>query len=186
MIRKHKTFYLIFLLTVFFSCGLPYRKLDSGNGNSVPKKGYVWMNESKFDSDIYKQLNSSFFYELADEYWSDKNFIKTRSIQYGTLWKKKLQFYPNGKLRRFASKFADPNPEITGNRGIIYKDNNQIKIDFFERTPGNSPEINTYTVKIEGDYIYMFKSTIVKEKLCEVFKKSDSLSDDYNKYPAIW
>lgn len=186
MAKKKKLSYLIALLTIFFSCSVSHRKLNNGEGNSVPKEDYVWTNQSKFNSETYNQIDTDYFYELVEEYWSDNKFGKVRNAQYETLWKKKLQFYSNGRVRRFASKLADPNPEITGNRGIVYNEQNNLKIDFLEGVSNNRIVINSYKVKVEGEYIYMFKTSIQNEKYCSVYKKSDFVNDEYRKYKADW
>jgi len=184
MIRKDKTLYLIFFLLLFFSCSVPHRRLNNGKGNSVPKENYVWKNQSKFDTILYKKIDIDFFYELVDEYHSDKSFKKTRKIEYGTLWKFKIQFYPNGRLRRFASKYPYENPEIEGNRGIIYKCNEKIKLDIMEGVSNNRIAINTYRVKISGDTIFVLTSYY--DPTCYVFKKCNKIPDSYKSYKVNW
>lgn len=186
MTKKMKFPCLIISLTLFISCSVAHRKLDNGKGNSVPKPGYIWANESNFNQLIYKQIDSSYFYELVEEYWSDSQFKKVREANYETLWKKKLQFYSDGRVRRFASKLANANPEITGNRGIIYGTPNNVKIDFLEGVSNNKIVINTYKVKLEGDYIYMYLPSLQNQKYCLVYKKSDFVNDDYKKFKANW
>lgn len=186
----HLRFICLFLSPLlFFSCSLAHRKLDNGKGNSVPKEGYAWTNQSKFDSEIYQQIDPDFLYELVDEYWCDNNFKKVKNIEYGTLWKKKLQFYPNGQVRRFASKMANANPEITGNRGVIYKERNEIKIDFFEGVSNNRLTVNTYLVQVKDNKIYMFETSglgFAKDRQCLVFEKNEVVNTEYKNYKAEW
>lgn len=58
---------------------------------------------------------------------ADKNYKKLRDI--GKDVERSIQFYKNGRVRFFSFGYTDPNPEITGRRGIIYKKNGKIKID---------------------------------------------------------
>ncbi|MDR1876430.1 MAG: hypothetical protein LBQ84_02260 [Flavobacteriaceae bacterium] len=112
----------------FIGTCIPTKELS--DGNKVPSKGYKFANKNKFDSSIYEVIDPNYFYELIDEYLADRNYKKVRDI--GTFLTPNLQFYPNGSVRELRKTYMDPNPDISGNRGIIYKQNNKIKIDFYD------------------------------------------------------
>ena len=99
-----------------------------------------------------------------------------------------LQFYENGRVRFLYYMNADP--EITGRRGIIYKKNNKIKIDTDFANQGGTISKGSYSVKIEGDYIFLLDDNFLvprNEYICFVYKKSDEkVPEDWKKYPSDW
>ena len=99
-----------------------------------------------------------------------------------------LQFYENGRVRFLYYMNADP--EITGRRGIIYKKNNKIKIDTDFANQGGTISKGSYSVKIEGDYIFLLDDNFLvpgSEYICFVYKKSDEkIPEEWKKYPAEW
>jgi hypothetical protein len=80
MAKKKKLSYLIALLTIFFSCSVSHRKLNNGEGNSVPKEDYVWTNQSKFNSETYNQIDTDYFYELVEEYGKTTNLERLEML----------------------------------------------------------------------------------------------------------
>ena len=119
---------------------------------------------------------------------ADKNYKKLRDI--GEDVERSIQFYKNGRVRFFSFGYTDPNPEITGRRGVIYKKNGKIKIDTQFANQSGDIFKGSYSVKIEGDYIFLLDDNFLvpgSEYICFVYKKSDEkVPEDWKKYPADW
>jgi hypothetical protein len=86
----------------------------------------------------------------------------------------------------------DPNPDIHGNRGIIYKQNNKIKIDFYDIFSSDGRKrIITYLVKVENDRLYVLEYlfmdyVFMNQMLCYVYEKKDKVPEGYKNYEADW
>ena len=179
---------LIMLLGfVIISCfPSPYYRL--ADGRKVVKSKYK--NIKYFDANIFNEIDVNFLYKKVDYYMADKNYKKLRDI--GKDVERSIQFYKNGRVRFFSFGYTDPNPEITGRRGVIYKKNGKIKIDAQFGNQSGDVYKGTYSVKIEGDYIYLrrFQKVFFSESselLCFVYKKSDEkVPEDWKKYDADW
>ena len=178
---------IVLLGFVIISCfPSPYYRL--ADGRKVIKSKYK--NIKYFDANIFNEIDVNFLYKKVDYYMADKNYKKLRDI--GKDVERSIQFYKNGRVRFFSFGYTDPNPEITGRRGIIYKKNGKIKIDTQFANQSGDIFKGTYSVKIEGDYIYLqtFKDAFFSEyseSLCFVYKKSDErISADWKKYKADW
>jgi hypothetical protein len=172
---------------------------DGNRGNKVPYKGYRFANKSKFDSSIYnKVIDPDYFYELIGVYLVDKHFTKISSDS-GPSVIQVLQFYPDGKVRRFAKTGANPNPEVDGLRGVIYKRKKKIKIDIFEGVSGGGDmAIVTSRVMVEGDrlylleypplidYIFIINYIFPNEIPCDVYEKKEKVPEEWKKYKPDW
>ena len=81
--------------------------------------------------------------------------------------------------------YLEPNPEKSGDRGVFYIENEKMFIDKFGLFSDRSGTTYSYSIKIEGDYIYLrtFQKVFFSESsesLCFVYKKSDE------KVPEEW
>ena len=160
-----------------------YRLVD---GRKVIKSKYK--NIKYFDANIFNEIDVNFLYKKVDYYMADKNYKKLRDI--GKDVERSIQFYKNGRVRFFSFGYTDPNPEITGRRGIIYKKNGKIKIDTQFANQSGDIFKGTYSVKIEGDYLFLLDDNFLvprDEYICFVYKKSDErIPEEWNKYKADW
>ena len=174
----------LLLCTILYSCSAPYYKLLGGK--KVLKNKYK--NIKYFDPNIYKSIDINYFYIVESGYLVDNKYKKKRDI--GKDVERSIQFYKNGRVRFFSFGYTDPNPEITGRRGIIYKKNNKIKIDTQFGNQSGDVYKGSYSVKIEGDYIFLLDDNFLvprSEYICFVYKKSDEkVPEDWKKYPADW
>ena len=173
---------IVLLGFVVISCfPSPYYRL--ADGRKVIKSKYK--NIKYFDPNIYKSIDINYFYIVESGYLVDNKYKKKRDIDVA---KYVLQFYENGRVRFLYYMNADP--EITGRRGIIYKKNNKIKIDTDFANQGGTISKGSYSVKIEGDYIYLLDDNFLvpgSEYICFVYKKSDErIPEDWQKYPSDW
>jgi len=173
---------IVLLGFVIISCfPSPYYRL--ADGRKVIKSKYK--NIKYFDPNIYKSIDINYFYIVESGYLVDNKYKKKRDIDVA---KYVLQFYENGRVRFLYYMNADP--EITGRRGIIYKKNNKIKIDTDFANQGGTISKGSYSVKIEGDYIFLLDDNFLvpgSEYICFVYKKSDErIPEDWQKYPAEW
>ncbi|WP_417430973.1 hypothetical protein [Halpernia sp.] len=120
---------------------------------------------------------------------ADKNFNKIRDI--GSDVDRKIQFYENGRVRFFSFGMVNPNPQISGKRGIVYLNNNIIKIDSqFADQNGNLFK-GTYRLKVEGDKLYLLEegNTLLfnpSEYICYVYQKSEKIPEDWKQYKPDW
>jgi len=176
---------IVLLGFVVISCfPSPYYRL--ADGRKVIKSKYK--NIKYFDANIFNEIDVNFLYKKVDYYMADKNYKKLQDI--GKDVERSIQFYKNGRVRFFSFGYTDPNPEITGRRGIIYKKNGKIKIDAQFGNQSGDVYKGTYSVKIEGDYIFLLDDNFLvprSEYICFVYKKSDEkISEDWKKYPSDW
>ncbi len=154
----------------------------------VPKSNYVFNNKKKFNPIIYKTIDSSYFYILVNSYWADKNFNKTGECggRVGTV----LQFYNNGNVREFAISEMSADPEYTGQRGVVYTKNNQIKVDLFSSISDGDMAILSYKVKIDGNKLYLLETLFSPfgngETHCYLYEKYEKIPEDYKQYKADW
>ena len=174
----------LLLCTILYSCSAPYYRL--ADGRKVIKSKYK--NIKYFDANIFNEIDVNFLYKKVDYYMADKNYKKLRDI--GEDVERSIQFYKNGRVRFFSFGYTDPNPEITGSRGIIYKKNGKIKIDTQFANQGGTISKGSYSVKIEGDYIFLLDDNFLvprNEYICFVYKKSDEkIPEEWKKYPSDW
>ena len=74
--------------------------------------------------------------------------------------------------------------------GLYSKKNGKIKIDAQFGNQSGDVYKGTYSVKIEGDYIFLLDDNFLvprSEYICFVYKKSDEkIPEDWQKYPAKW
>jgi len=193
-IQNTKSFYIMvkhWLITglcvlTIFSC-IPTRKLDddTGRGTKVPYQGYKFANQNKFDSSIYQVIDPDYFYELVGIYWVDRNFKEIRDG--GPTMIQVLQFYPNGKVRRFGKPDMSPDPEKKGLRGIIYKKGNIIKTDFFEGISDGGMKIRTYQVKVEENRLYLLNYVFLNPEIwCLVYEKKEKVPEEWKQYKPDW
>ncbi|MDY3391973.1 hypothetical protein PG608_12240 [Riemerella anatipestifer] len=144
---------LISVFSVVLSCSQT-RRLQ--NGTKVLTKKYK--NIDKFDKSIFEKIDTDYFYQKVDYYMANKNFQKVRDI--GKDVDRKIQFYDNGRVRFFSLGMESPNPEDSGMRGIIYKKNNRLKIDYQSADQDGSMFISTYTIKVDNDLIYLLENSL--------------------------
>lgn len=175
---------LIFLLGLIVYCCSPnYRLAD---GRKVLKN--KCQNIKYFDKTVFNQIDTRYFYKNVDYYMADKNYKKVRDI--GKDVERSIQFYENGRLRFFSFNHINPDPEITGRRGIIYQKREKIKIDTQFSDEWGRISKGTYSVKIEGDYLFLLDDNFLiprNEYICFVHKKSDEkIPKDSKKYKADW
>jgi hypothetical protein len=172
-------FYILGVL-ILFSC-IPTRRLegvDGNRGNKVPYKGYKFAKGSKFDASIYEIIDPDYFYELVGLYEMNRKFKIVEDIGKDIISARVLQFYDNGCIRRFAKYKESPDPEKIGLRGVIYKQGNKIKVDFFQGvSQSGEMGIVTHWVWVEGDKLFLlersFSSVLFNEMTCYVYKKKD-------------
>jgi hypothetical protein len=153
----------------------------------VPSVSYKFSKRQKFNSEIFNKINLNYFYKLDYSYQADSNF-KNKGEKMLEKWIKILQFYPNGQVREFAQKYADKDPDITGNRGIIYEKGKDIYIDMYGAVSDGGMKILTYKVKIEDDKIFVIEKNFLMgvNGDCRVFMKSEKIPEEWKKYKADW
>jgi hypothetical protein len=150
--------------------------INGNRGYKVPYKGYKFAKGNKFDASIYKVIDPNYFYELIDVYEMDRKFKIVEDIGKDIISARVLQFYDNGCIRKFAKYEKTPDPEKEGLRGIIYKQGNKTKIDFFQGVSQDGDMgIVTHWVWVEGDKLFLlersFSSVLSNEMTCYVYKK---------------
>lgn len=175
---------------ISFACSLIFiqsctqtKKLK--DGTTVLNKKFT--NIDKFEKSILEKISVDYFYQKIDYYMADKNFNKIRNI--GNDVDRKIQFYEGGYVRFFSLGTESPNPEDSGRRGIIYEKSNSLKIDtqFSDETGYLSK--GTYTVKAEGDKLYLMDNNFLfprSEYICFVYQKSEKIPEDWKIYKPDW
>ena len=181
----------LIILLMFLSCGLPYRRLDNGNGNKVPKENYTFRNQNKFNSTLYNEaVDTSYFYALLSIYGCDKKFayiVNARMEKDPT--KRVLQFYKNGQVRLMNINFMKPSPEIEGSRGIVYFKKKEMYFDFFWSGSDHNMRISTSRIKINGDTLIMRQEDFFglnKTGTCWTGKKENKIPENYKEFKANW
>lgn len=172
---------LSILLLLLYSCANTQILVD---GSKTLTKKYK--NRGKFNSIIYNVIDSNFLYKEVDSYLVDKNYVKKRPIG-SSKTSHFLQFYSNGSIRFLLYK--EPNPEITGRRGIIYLEDDKIKIDTQFANQGGSISKGTYSVKVNDDKLFLYDDNSFLPKsefICIVFEKSEMVPIDWAKYKVEW
>ncbi|MFC0343432.1 MULTISPECIES: hypothetical protein [Epilithonimonas] len=167
-----KVFSLVVLFFIF-GCGQRYTKTGDGR-LKAPRPDYKFKNADKFNASIYKQIDTNAYYEMIDVFWSNGKYEKLGSHTYPP---SALQFYNNGYLRRVDITKINTDYNYSGHRGVIYLDKNgNLKIDLFQGiSQDGSVGIVTYSVKIEGDKIYMLSPRHNffngNDRVCYVYEK---------------
>ena len=179
--------YIVFLTALFLlnSCGLPYDRLDGGNGNKVPKKNFKFSNKKNIDIYSFKKnIEIDFFYEVDEIYESDRNFnfIGNHKIKGNGL----IQYYENVCVRTMNKKFMNPDPQKIGGRGIIYSQNGILNCDIFSGGYNNKMYVETYKIKIENNKYYFLQTHNLSGNMCYVYVKGEKVPEEYKKYEAIW
>ena len=68
--------------------------------------------------------------------------------------------------------------------------NEKMFIDKFGLSSDRSGNTYSYSVKIEGDYVFLLDDNFLvprSEYICFVYKKSDEkIPEDWQKYPSDW
>jgi hypothetical protein len=170
---------------MFTSCEIIKSKYLENGIAKVPYNNKVFKRKNR---NLSSEIDANFLYKKVNYYMADKNYKKLRDI--GKDVERSIQFYKNGRVRFFSFGYTDPNPEITGRRGIIYKKNGKIKIDTQFANQSGDIFKGTYSVKIEGDYLFLLDDNFLvprDEYICFVYKKSDErIPEEWNKYKADW
>lgn len=165
-----------------FSCAQT-RKLENGRKVLVKK----FKNVDQFNTSIFKDIESDYFYKKIDFYMADKNYDKIRDI--GKDVDRKIQFYENGRVRFLSIDKEEPDPEKAGMRGVMYIKNNALKIDTqFANQSGNISK-GTYSVKVEGDKLYLLDDHFLvprSEYICFVYQKAEKIPENWKQYKAEW
>lgn len=178
---------IFYMLSLFFLSCIPTERLPGGS--KVPQRGYVFKNTKKINKSVYEVVDTLYFYKLTGTFFSDKSFNKTRNDEFNGSTQR-LQFYQNGRIRMFSEKSKNANPNIIGRRGIIYADNKVIKIDITVADQNGSISIDTYTIKVFGDKLYLLENNTFflnnNETMCFVYEKSDKIPKDWKQYKADW
>ncbi|MDQ1805748.1 hypothetical protein RAH57_17285 [Chryseobacterium sp. CKR4-1] len=176
---------ILFCSTIFIYSCAQTRRLENGTKVLVKK----FKNIDKFNESILENISTDYFYKKIDYYMADKNFSKIRDV--GSDIDRSLQFYPNGRVRLFGARKNDPNPEISGRRGVIYLKNGNLRID----TQGASQDGDifkiTFKVRVEGDKIYLLEVSNAllfepSEYTCFVYQKSEKIPENWKNYKADW
>lgn len=156
-----------------------------GDGTKTLLKKYK--NREKFNSKIYDLIDNSFFYKEIDSYLVDKHYTKIRQIGNSNI-SNFLQFYANRSIRFLLHK--EPNPEITGRRGVIYfNKGDKLKIDTQFANQGGAISKGTYSVIVEGNKLYLIddNSWVSRpEYICLVFEKSEKVPEEWKNYKTDW
>ena len=133
-----------------------------------------------------KEIDTNYIYDLVAVGYCDKNFEQTRESS--VLVAYYIQFYNNGAVRFI--NYLEPNPERSGNRGVFYIRNEKMFVDKFGLSSDRSGNTYSYSVKIEGDYVFLLDDNFLvprNEYICFVYKKSDEkIPEDWQKYPSDW
>ncbi len=181
---RHKL-YGIIILTLFTSCEIIGKRYLQDEMTQVPTNNKIFNRKNR---NLPKEIDTNYIYDLVAVGYCDKNFERTReSPVLGAYY---IQFYNNGAVRFM--DYLEPNPEKSGNRGVFYIRNEKMFIDKFGLSSDRSGITYPYTLKVDGDYIYLrtFQKEFFSESsesLCFVYKKSDErISEEWQKYPSDW
>ncbi|WP_208292247.1 hypothetical protein [Sphingobacterium paludis] len=152
-----------------------------------------YRNIDKFDPSIYEEIDTNYFYQKVGTCYADR---KVRNIKD---FKKKesrlrIKFYPGGYLRflAFSGMPEGPDPEDSGERGVIYKKGDKIKIDTQSATDVGSLYKQTFEVIVDGDKIYLVERLFgmswgwSSNPLCFVYEKAEKVPEDWKKYKPDW
>ena len=136
---------------------------------------------------LSSEIDANYVYEQVGSYNVDSQLKKIQKTESPGLHY--IQFYENGVVRFLY--YLEPNPDISGIRGVFYIKNKRMYIDEFGMTSDRSLTIYTYKVKVEGDTIYLLEmpNTLLfkpSEYICYVYKKSEKIPEEWKKYKADW
>ena len=181
---RHKL-YGIIILTLFTSCEIIGKRYLQDKMTQVPTNNKIFNRKNR---NLPNEIETNHIYDLVAVGYCDKNFERTReSPVLGAYY---IQFYNNGAVRII--DYLEPNPEKSGNRGVFYIKNEKMFIDKFGLFSDRSGTTYSYSIKIEGDYIYLrtFQKVFFSESLeslCFVYKKSDERTpEEWKKYDVDW
>ncbi|PWN68066.1 hypothetical protein [Chryseobacterium oncorhynchi] len=178
-----KNIIILVCSAIFFHSCAQSRKLE--NGRKVLTRKFK--NIEHFDKSIFKDIDVDYFYKKVDFYMADKNFNKVRDI--GNDINRKIQFYENGRVRFISVEMNEPDPEKTGMRGVIYFKKNLLKIDTQFASQGGHISKGTYSVKVEGDKLYLLDDNLLipqSEYICFIYQKSEKIPENWKQYKADW
>lgn len=178
--------YLILITIVFSSCET--KRLESGT--IVLKRRFT--NISKFDSSIYKQIDTNYFYKGIGICFTNNSMTKFSDCEPNLEWLK-MQFYPDGHIRTISKyRIESPDPSVTGMRGVIYLDRDKLRIDH-QSAYVKGIYKGRFKVKVKGNRIYMVEQLPWLTRLinnnhheCEVYEKADLVPGEWKKYKPDW
>ncbi|AKK72619.1 hypothetical protein OK18_08260 [Chryseobacterium gallinarum] len=177
--------YIILLGLLSVNSCISQNKLK--DGTKVPSSSYIFSNKKNFSSNILNHINTNHLYELKATYMCDyKLNIKRKLSLMGAYY---LQFYNNGEVRFMDA--LEPNPNVTGYRGVIYVKNGNFYIDKAAPvyTSGKNLDIHKYFLKVDGDSLLLREDNSFfrqSEYILLVYKKSGKIPENWKKYKADW
>lgn len=180
---KDKLLYGIIILTLFTSCEIIGKRYLQDKMTQVPTNNKIFNRKNR---NLPKEIDANYIYDLVAVGYCDKNFEQTReSPVLGAYY---IQFYNNGAVRFI--NYLEPNSEKSGSRGVFYIRNEKMFIDKFGLSSDRSGITYSYSVKVEGDYIFLLDDNFLvprNEYICFVYKKSaERILADWKKYPSDW
>ncbi|OXA94410.1 hypothetical protein SAMN06265346_11282 [Flavobacterium hercynium] len=163
-------FISLFFLVIFISCSTKTRTLEN-KITDVPLDNKVFKNKMFFESELFNQIDTNTVYKEEFGYQSKKNsFEKINNLKeyQNRSVRGYYRFYSNGCVNYFSFQdfdeitFSSLAPNFNGQRGIIYSEENVIKLDLFtiigysfKRDYG----IITSILKVKGDTLFEKKLT---------------------------
>lgn len=184
-----KELIMAFLCIGIVSSCAPTRRLR--DGQKILKRQY--RNIDKFDPSIYELIDTNYFYQKVGTCYADR---KVRNIKDFKRKESRLRikFYPGGYLRflAFSGKPEGPDPEDSGERGVVYKKGEEIKIDTQFAGQGGTLQRATFKVIVEGDKIYLVQKLFgmswgwSSNPTCDVYQKAEKVPEDWKKYKPDW
>lgn len=177
--------YITIILVMFTSCEIIKSKYLENGIAKVPYNNKVFKRKNR---NLSSEIDANYIYEQVGSYNVESQLKKIQKTE--SLGLHYIQFYENGAVRFLY--YLEPNPDISGIRGVFYIKNKRMYIDEFGMTSDRSLTIYTYKVKVEGDTIYLLEimpNTLLfkpSEYICYVYKKSEKIPEEWKKYKPDW
>lgn len=137
----------LFIILFFISCGIKTRVL-SNKITVVPVDNKIFKNKIFFDSNLLEKIDTISIYKEEFGYQClESNFKRINNLNeyHSDSFRSYYKFYSNGYVNSFLFKnfeevkLSDINPDYDGQRGILYRKQNEIRLDLFT--------ITSYTLK---------------------------------------
>jgi hypothetical protein len=109
-----------------------------------------------------------------------------------SVYRRLYRFYASGSVNVFAVGDAgnfqpqEIDPEISGSRGVVYKDNEKVVVDLFTITgyaPSATYGIDKYEIRVDGDLLLV--KQLKNPGSVTVYKRRE-LTDSYLQYKPSW
>jgi hypothetical protein len=178
---------ILFSMLFLLSCGMKTRTLEN-NITSVPFENKVFKNKYLFETKCLKGIDTAALYKEEYGYVSAKNSFKNNNenkYYQSSSSRSYYKFYKNGQINYFLFRDFDEvtlssiNPNFDGQRGVLYSEKNELKLDLFTIVGygyGREYGITCQIIRIQGDTIFEksiknleYVTVYVKKKLPKEF-----------------